>query len=137
MQQAVLTLPCLNAPVPIPHSAEHINLKTIPHMRDLFKCEIGISDHTLGIGVSIAGIALGATIIEKHFTLNCSDGGVDSAFSLDVAGMKMLVDEAKRAWLALGSIKYGPTSSESNAVGRTSFVVYNKKSRGWRYTNQS
>lgn len=101
-----------------PASPEHINLMTIPHMRDLFECEIGISDHTLGIGVSIASIALGATIIEKHFTLNCSDGGVDSSFSLDPTGMKEMVEESKRAWLALGSIKYGPTSCESNAVER-------------------
>jgi N-acetylneuraminate synthase len=101
-----------------PASPKHINLNTIPHMRDLFECEIGVSDHTLGIGVSIAGIALGATIIEKHFTLDCSDGGVDSSFSLDPAGMKALVDESKRAWLALGGIKYGPTSIEGRAVER-------------------
>jgi N-acetylneuraminate synthase len=86
------------------------NLRTIPHLRDLFKVMVGLSDHTLGTGVAIAAVALGATVIEKHFTLARADGGVDSAFSIEPAELRSLVDESERARLALGSIGYGPSS---------------------------
>ena len=92
------------------------NLVTIPHMRSLFRCEVGISDHTLGIGVALAGIAMGATVIEKHFTLDRSDGGIDSAFSLEPSEMAQLVEESKRAWQSLGVISYGPTTTEDNSL---------------------
>lgn len=95
-----------------PASPENTNVNTIPHMRALFDCEVGLSDHTLGIGVSLASIALGATVIEKHFTLDRADGGVDSAFSLEPHEMKMLVEESDRAWQSLGKITYGPTEKE-------------------------
>jgi len=95
-----------------PANPENTNINTVPHMRELFNCEVGLSDHTLGIGVAVASIALGASVIEKHFTLNRADGGVDSAFSLEPHEMKMLVDEAKRARQSLGEIIYGPTEKE-------------------------
>jgi N-acetylneuraminate synthase len=101
-----------------PASPENSNVLTIPHMRDLFNCEIGLSDHTLGLGAAIAGIAFGATVIEKHFTLSREDGGVDSAFSLEPEEMQRLVVESERAWQALGKVTYGPTKAESKSVSR-------------------
>ena len=107
-----------------PASPENTNLRTIRHMRDLFNCEIGLSDHTLGIGVSLGALSLGATVIEKHFTMSRADGGVDSAFSLEPAELTALVEESKRAWEALGEVKYGPTTAEipSRALRRSIYV---------------
>jgi pseudaminic acid synthase len=108
-----------------PASPENTNLMKIPHMRDLFSCQVGLSDHTMGIGVAIAGIALGATVIEKHFTLSRADGGVDSAFSLEPAEMTGLVTEGERAHQALGQISYGPTQAERTSLQhrRSLYVV--------------
>lgn len=99
-----------------PTSPENSHLRTIPHLRDLFGCEVGLSDHSLGIGVAVAAVALGATVIEKHFTLSRADGGVDSAFSMEPHEMATLVTETKRAWQALGSIHYGPTEAEKPSM---------------------
>lgn len=86
-----------------PASPENTNLATIPVLQEMFPdCIIGLSDHTMGIGVSVASVALGARVIEKHFTLSRADGGVDSAFSMEPAEMKQLVIEAERAFLAMG-----------------------------------
>lgn len=101
-----------------PASPANTNLKTIAHMRDLFRCEVGLSDHTMGVGAAIAAIAYGATVIEKHFTLSRGDGGVDSTFSLEPLELASLVVESNRAWQALGEIHYGPTESEQKAVLR-------------------
>ncbi|WP_133511730.1 pseudaminic acid synthase [Candidatus Thiosymbion oneisti] len=95
-----------------PATPEDTNLLTIPHLRELFGCQIGLSDHTLGIGVAIASVALGATVIEKHFTLAREDGGVDSAFSLEPHELAALVVETERARQALGEVTYGPTEGE-------------------------
>lgn len=99
-----------------PATPENTNILTIPHMRELFGCEVGLSDHTMGIGVSIASVALGATVIEKHFTLSRADGGVDSTFSMEPAEMASLVVESERAWQALGEVKYGPTEKEKKSL---------------------
>jgi pseudaminic acid synthase len=99
-----------------PASPEHSNLMTLPHLRDLFDVQVGLSDHTMGIGAAIASVALGATVIEKHFTLDRSEGGVDSAFSLEPDELKQLVIETERAALALGKISYGPTESEKKSL---------------------
>ncbi|PSJ51755.1 pseudaminic acid synthase [Kumtagia ephedrae] len=100
-----------------PASPENSNLLTIPHLAKLFDCEAGLSDHTLGIGAAVAATALGAGVIEKHFIMARSEGGVDSAFSLEPHEFKSLVDEVKTAQAALGSIFYGATESEQK--GRT------------------
>ncbi len=112
-----------------PASAENTNILTIPHMRELFGCEVGLSDHTMGVGVSVASVALGATVIEKHFTLDRADGGVDSAFSMEPAEMAQLVLETERAWKSLGRVSYGPTEAEKKSIvfRRTLYVVKDLK----------
>ena len=113
-----------------PATPENTNIRTIPHMRELFDCEVGLSDHTLGLGVAVASVSLGATVIEKHFTLNRADGGVDAAFSVEPDEMKALVKETKRAWQALGNVKYGPTESEKKSLKfrRTLYIAEDMKS---------
>ncbi len=99
-----------------PAAPESTNIMTIPHMRELFNVQIGLSDHTAGIGVAVASVAFGATVIEKHFTLRRADGGVDSAFSMEPEEMKQLVAETERAWQSLGNVSYGPTESEKASL---------------------
>jgi pseudaminic acid synthase len=99
-----------------PAAASNTNILTIPHMRELFGCEVGLSDHTMGVGVSVASVALGATVIEKHFTISRADGGVDSAFSMEPVEMAQLVAESKRAWQALGKVSYGATEDEKKSI---------------------
>lgn len=108
-----------------PATPENTNLMTLPHLRELFGCEVGLSDHTMGTGVSLAAVALGATVIEKHFTLRRSDGGVDSAFSMEPTEMAQLVTETQRAWHALGHVSYGPTDAEKPSLQfrRSLYVV--------------
>lgn len=96
-----------------PASPENSNIVTIPHMRDLFGCQVGLSDHTMGVGAAVASVALGATLIEKHFTLSRADGGVDAAFSLEPAELASLATEAERAWLSLGKVSYGQSAGEA------------------------
>lgn len=112
-----------------PATAANTNILTIPHMRELFGCEVGLSDHTMGIGVSVASVALGATVIEKHFTLNRADGGVDSTFSMEPAEMAQLVVETERAWQALGRVSYIPTEAEMKSIQfrRSLYVVQDLK----------
>ena len=112
-----------------PASPENTNILTIPDMKKRFKCQVGISDHTLGLGVAVASIALGTTVVVKHFTLSRKDGGVDSAFSMEPDEMRMLVKEAHRAWQALGKIKYGPTQAEKKSLvfRRSLYVVKDMK----------
>jgi len=112
-----------------PATAGNTNILTIPHMRELFDCEVGLSDHTMGIGVSVASVALGATVIEKHFTLNRADGGVDSSFSMEPAEMAQLVVETERAWQALGKVSYGATEAEKKSLQfrRSLYVVKDLK----------
>jgi N-acetylneuraminate synthase len=112
-----------------PATAENTNILTIPHLRKLFGCEVGLSDHTMGIGVSVASVALGASVIEKHFTLNRADGGVDSTFSMEPAEMAQLIIETERAWQALGQVRYGPTDAEKKSLGyrRSLYIVRDLK----------
>lgn len=112
-----------------PATPENTNLRTIPHLRNLFGCEVGLSDHTMGIGASVAAVALGATVIEKHFTLRRADGGVDSAFSMEPEEMAALVVETDRARLAMGDIRYGCVEHEkgSREFRRSIYVVQDLK----------
>jgi len=108
-----------------PTNPSDSHLRTIPHLRDAFGVQVGLSDHTLGIGVPIAATALGATVIEKHFTLDRSDGGVDAAFSLEPDEMRALVEETARAHASLGSVAYGGSTNEqgSKQFRRSLYVV--------------
>lgn len=109
-----------------PATPENTNVRTIPHMRELFGCEVGLSDHTMGFGAAVAAVALGATVIEKHFTLARADGGVDSAFSMEPEEMHTLVVETERAWRSLGRISYGVQSErerKSTAFRRSLYAV--------------
>ena len=112
-----------------PATAQNTNILTIPHLRERFGCEVGISDHTMGVGVSVASVALGATVIEKHFTLSRADGGVDSTFSMEPAEMARLVIETKQAWQALGEVRYGPTQAENASIifRRSLYIVKDLK----------
>jgi pseudaminic acid synthase len=109
----IILLKCTSS---YPASPEDSNLATLPDMAKRFRCQIGVSDHTLGIGAALAGIALGATVIEKHFTLSRADGGVDSAFSMEPKEMEELVAETNRAWQSIGKSVYGPTEQEKKSL---------------------
>jgi len=108
-----------------PASPENTNINTIPDLATKTKCIVGLSDHTMGIGVSIASVALGARVIEKHFTLSRAEGGVDSAFSMEPHEMKMLVTEAEKAFLGLGKINYTLTDKEITSLShkRSLYVI--------------
>lgn len=112
-----------------PATPRGTNLRTIPHMRELFNCNVGLSDHTLGIGVAVASIAFGATVIEKHFTLSRADGGVDSAFSMEPMEMAQLVRECRAAWEALGEVSYEHSEQEKKSLQfrRSLYVVEDMK----------
>lgn len=103
------------------------NLLTIPHMRELFGCKAGLSDHTPGIGVAVASVALGASMIEKHLTLSRAEGGVDAAFSMEPEEMAQLVRECRRAWEALGEVSYDLSGQEKISLQfrRSLYVVEN------------
>lgn len=108
-----------------PATPEHSNLRTLPHLREMFGTLVGLSDHTLGVGASVASVALGAAVVEKHFTLSRAEGGVDAAFSLEPSEMETLVEETFRAWQALGGIAYGTGESEKGSLAfrRSLYVV--------------
>lgn len=121
-----------------PASPASINLRTIPHMQQLFNVPVGLSDHTLGIGAAIAAVAQGACIIEKHVTLARADGGVDSAFSLEPHELAQLVRETKTAWEALGSVCYEPTPEEiSNKTFRRSLYITEDMNEGETITQKN
>ncbi|MEI6207381.1 MAG: pseudaminic acid synthase [Desulfuromonadales bacterium] len=118
-----------------PSTPEYSNIRTIPHLKKLFDVEVGLSDHTMGVGASVAAVALGATVIEKHFTLSRADGGVDSTFSMEPAEMRSLVIESERAWQALGNICYGPSEKEKGSLRfRRSLYVANDMRKGDVFT---
>ena len=113
-----------------PADPAEANLLTIPHMKKLLGCQIGLSDHTMGIGVAIASVALGATIIEKHFTLSRDEGGVDSAFSMEPDEFVSLVNESKISWQARGKIHYGTVKSENSSLARRSLYIVKDMKKG-------
>lgn len=99
-----------------PADASEANLATLEDLWQCVRSNIGISDHTLGIGVAVAAVALGATVIEKHLTLHRLDGGPDAAFSMDPAQFAHLVTECRRAAAAIGTVHYGPTPGEAASL---------------------
>jgi pseudaminic acid synthase len=112
-----------------PATPESTNLRTIPHIRELHNCQVGLSDHTMGIGASVAAVALGAVVLEKHFTLRRADGGVDSTFSLEPEELKNLVIESERAFLAMGKVSYELSEKEQKSLQfkRSLYVVEDMK----------
>ena len=121
-----------------PATPENTNLSTIPHMRELFGCQVGLSDHTMGVGASVAATALGATVIEKHFTTRRADGGVDSAFSLEPDELAQLVRETKTVASAIGSVTYGPTEAEQKSLlFRRSIYVVEDVAEGEEFTRSN
>jgi pseudaminic acid synthase len=128
----LILLKCTSA---YPASPVDSHLNTIPHLRAAFGCEVGLSDHTLGIGAAIASVALGASVIEKHVTLARDDGGVDSAFSLEPGELKALVEETERARQALGGVHYGPSAKEIASLRfRRSLYVVRAMTAGEAFT---
>jgi pseudaminic acid synthase len=114
-----------------PASPENSNVATIPILGEIFGCEIGLSDNTMGIGAAVAAIALGATVIEKHITLARADGGVDASFSLEPHEFRSLVVETRRAYDAIGKVQFGPIEAEKDSlVFRRSIYVVKDVSAG-------
>jgi pseudaminic acid synthase len=133
--QDLILLKCTSS---YPANPENSNIRTIPHLRQMFDCEVGLSDHTMGIGVALASIALGASMLEKHFTLSRSSGGVDSAFSLEPSEFASLVIESHRGWQALGNIFYGPTQAEKKSlIYRRSIYVSSDIAEGDLFTSEN
>lgn len=121
-----------------PSTPENSNILTIPHLREMFGCEVGLSDHTLGIGAAMAAVAHGASIVEKHVTLRRKDGGFDSAFSLEPPELQALVEESERAWQALGSVRYGPSEAErESTIYRRSLYIVKDLAAGEMITSDS
>ena len=121
-----------------PAQPEEMNLHTIPHLAEAFDVPVGLSDHTLDIAVPVAAVALGACIIEKHFTLSRADGGPDSAFSLEPHEFKAMVEAVRVAEKALGTVHYGVSEAEakSRVFRRSLFVVKDVKA-GEKLTNEN
>lgn len=133
--QQIVLLKCTSA---YPATPTQANLKTIPHLRQTFGCEVGISDHTLGLGVSIAAVALGASVIEKHFVLSRDEGGIDAAFSLEPAEFKLLVNESRSAAQSIGQVVYGgDTSEQSSKKYRRSIYVSQDIQKGHCLTDEN
>lgn len=122
----IVLLKCTSA---YPADPRDANLATLPHMAGAFGCEVGISDHTPGVGTAVAAVALGARVVEKHLTLARADGGPDADYSMEPAEFGQLVDECRRAWQSVGQIGYGPTEDEqaSLALRRSLHVVADMK----------
>ena len=121
-----------------PATPENTNLLTIPHLQQMFNCHVGLSDHTMGIGAAVASVALGARVIEKHFTLNRADGGVDSTFSIEPAELESLVIESERAFLSLGKIQYGIQEVEKKSLRfKRSLYVVNDIQAGETFTAEN
>lgn len=113
-----------------PASEENTNLKTILHMRELFDCFIGLSDHTAGIGAAVASVSFGSRVIEKHFTISRTEGGVDSTFSIEPDELSALVLESERAFKAIGNIQYDLLEDEKASLRfkRSIYIVEDVKS---------
>jgi pseudaminic acid synthase len=133
--QQIILLKCTST---YPASPENTNLRTIPHLSQLFHCPVGLSDHTMGIGASVAAVALGASVVEKHFTISRAEGGVDAAFSLEPQELQALVTESERAFLALGHIQYGVQQAEQKSrLFKRSIYVSRDLAAGEAFTREN
>lgn len=131
----IIVLKCTST---YPATPLNTNILTIPSMRDTFGVDVGLSDHTMGCGVAVAAVGLGAVLVEKHFTLRRSDGGVDSTFSMEPAEFRILRDESERAWQALGRITYGGTAAEEGSrVFRRSLYIAKDMEEGEALTHEN
>lgn len=109
-----------------PAPTDELNLLTLSDLRNKFNCEVGFSDHSLGIGAALTSVSFGASIIEKHFTLDKNDRGVDSSFSMDPTDLKILSKELKNSWKSIGRVNYGPTKSEKKSI-KSKRSIYSHK----------
>lgn len=118
----LVLLKCTSA---YPASPKEANLETIPYLKDRFDLQVGLSDHSMGVVTSLSAVSLGATVIEKHFTLNRKDGGVDSQFSMEPKEMKQLVEQSKICWETIGEVHLGPSNEDesSKKYRRSLYVV--------------
>ena len=131
----LILMHCISA---YPAPTHEANLWTLPNLRETFDVVAGLSDHTLGTAVSVAAVALGAAMIEKHVTLARADGGPDAAFSLEPRELRELVNETRIAYDALGSINHTRTESEiANVVFRRSVFVVRDMEAGDRFTRDN
>jgi pseudaminic acid synthase len=121
-----------------PAPPQDYNLKTIPDMATRFQVPVGLSDHTLGNTTAIASVALGACLIEKHFTLDRSGGGPDDSFSMEPADLAALVADAHTAWVALGDVSYDRAQSEKgNLIFRRSLCAVKDIKKGEIFTRDN
>lgn len=128
----IVLLHCVSS---YPAVFEDANLATIPHLAAAFDVVAGLSDHTPGSAAPAAAIALGACVIEKHFTLARADGGPDAAFSLEPAEFRTLVEDCRNAWRAVGRVTYDIEGSEkANIVFRRSLYAVRPIARGEAFT---
>ena len=125
-----ILLKCTSA---YPAPPEEAHLRTIPHLAEMFQCQVGLSDHTLGIGVAVAAVALGATVIEKHFCLSRKEGGVDADFSMEPQELAALVTETHRAWQALGQVNYHATAIEEKSKQFRRSIYFVKELKAGHY----
>ena len=133
--QELVLLHCVSS---YPARHEQANLRTIPHLADAFGVLAGLSDHSPGTACAVAAVALGACMIEKHFTLRRADGGPDAAFSLEPDEFKRLVEDCRAAWLALGQVDYERSAAErANLVFRRSLYVVEDVASGDELTEQN
>lgn len=133
--EELILLHCVSS---YPAPDEDSNVRTVPHLGAAFNCVSGLSDHTAGSAVSVASIALGGAVVEKHFTLARSDGGPDAAFSLEPAEFEGLVTDCKRAWRSLGKVGYELCGSErGSTVFRRSLYVVQDVAEGEVFTKQN
>lgn len=131
----IALLKCTSA---YPAPPEEVNLRTIPHLAEAFHVPVGLSDHTLGIAVPVAAVALGASIVEKHFTLSRDIPSPDSAFSLEPHEFKAMVDAIRAVERALGEVHYGASEREaSSRVFRRSLFVVKEMKAGEVFTKEN
>lgn len=133
--KGIVLLHCISG---YPTPPDEANLARIKFLRDRYKIPIGLSDHTLGVEVAVAAVALGAAVIEKHLTLSRADGGPDAAFSLEPHEFRALVDAVRTAQRAIGRADYARTKSESpNAIFRRSLYVVKDVTAGETFTSEN